>query len=90
MEFILSHDNENEKVTDTGTYEGNSFKLIILGEWKHDRREGKGKMSYLNGSSFEGTWKNDQPSNGTLTMTNGCLYLGDLKNGKFHGFGQLK
>jgi hypothetical protein len=30
------------------------------GEWKDDRREGKGIQKYADGSSYEGTWKDDK------------------------------
>jgi hypothetical protein len=30
------------------------------GEWKDDRKEGRGKMKYVDGSVYEGIWKDDK------------------------------
>ena len=30
------------------------------GEWKNNKREGKGIMFYTNGNKVEGIWKNDK------------------------------
>ena len=30
------------------------------GEFKMDKREGKGTMYYVNGDKYEGDWKNDK------------------------------
>ncbi|MDR0552934.1 MAG: hypothetical protein LBG13_02475, partial [Holosporales bacterium] len=34
------------------------------GDWKNDKREGKGKIVYVNGNVYEGDWKNDKKRKG--------------------------
>ena len=55
------------------------------GEFRQGRREGKGTMVWGDGTTFEGTWKNDMRHQGKLIMSNNCVYIGrfdkDLING---------
>ena len=57
------------------------------GEWKNDKREGKGIMEYENGNIYDGEWKNDlKEGKGIMKYNNGDEYngnwLNDLKEGK--------
>ena len=55
------------------------------GQFSGGRREGQGKMVWGDGSVFEGTWAGDERLKGRMIMSNGCVYIGSLKNDKFHG-----
>lgn len=59
--------------------------LIYSGNWKNNKKEGKGKY-YVNGSLiYEGEWKNDNPNGkGTYFNNNGeIIHEGEWKNGYF-------
>jgi len=48
-----------------------------------NKRNGKGKMRWKDGSVFEGTWKNDLRVYGVLT-------LGDIQEAAYEGFFNAK
>ena len=51
---------------------------------------GTGKITYENGDTFEGSWKDRAPSGqGTYTWTSGTKYVGEWKNGKQSGAGTM-
>lgn len=53
------------------------------GQWKDDRREGKGRLTWNNGDSFDGEWKNDMRNgNGTYTWADGFSIKGIWSNDK--------
>ena len=62
------------------TYEGN---------WKAGKREGHGTLTWQDGSTFTGQWKNDKRIEGEMKMQNGNIYRGQFMNDKIHGFGRL-
>lgn len=52
--------------------------------------EGEGKSTYLNGSSYEGHWKNGEfHGHGKFTWNNGSAYEGQYENGKKQGHGKF-
>jgi hypothetical protein len=55
------------------------------GMFRNGKREGRGRMVWSDGSSFEGLWKNDERSEGRMVMSNGCIYIGKFLEDKFHG-----
>ena len=55
------------------------------GQFRSGKREGKGKMIWADGSCFEGSWSNDLRQYGRMVMTNGCIYIGQFREDKFHG-----
>ena len=62
---------------------------VYLGQWKKQRRCGRGKCSYPNGSLYEGEWKDDmRQGKGRMLETNGCFYEGDWINGIAEGEGR--
>ena len=77
MTYVTSSE---ENPSDTGEYKGN---------WKRDKRHGKGVMKYNNGSIFEGRWMNDQKYKGIFYAINGEVYEGRFYNNEFHGKGKL-
>ena len=71
-----------ENYADKSRYEGEKI---------DDKRIGKGKMFYSNGTSFEGYWRNDKREGNGLLLTkeNKEIYRGEFKNDLFHGKGRL-
>lgn len=59
------------------------------GDFKAGKREGFGVMTWSDGSSFHGVWKNDMRHEGEMTMANGMCYRGGFKDDKFSGSGLL-
>ena len=58
------------------------------GEFKKDKREGKGIMYFKNGSKYEGEWKNDLiEGKGIFYDNDGNRYEGEFKNNKKDGKG---
>ncbi|MFA4851653.1 MAG: hypothetical protein WC599_03955 [Bacteroidales bacterium] len=60
--------------------------LGYWGEWKNDKREGKGTYGWENGLRFEGEWKNNaRNGKGTLRYPNGEKIEGYWENDKLNG-----
>ena len=59
------------------------------GEYNKDgKRHGKGKITFRNGTYYEGEWKNDlSHGQGTLTYSDGSIYKGEFKFAKKDGKG---
>eukprot|EP01084_Bolivina_argentea_P293783 505342_1 len=49
---------------------------------------GHGKITYSNGSTYEGEWKDDK-YHGNEKWTDKTSYFGFVKNGKKHGHGKM-
>ena len=60
---------------------------IYNGNWKENRKEGKGIMIYKNGNKFEGIFKEDKVyiGNGYIYYENGDIYNGHIENGMKNG-----
>lgn len=54
------------------------------------KRHGEGKLILSKGGSFDGQWREDYISKGTLKLENGYFYQGDFKKNLIHGKGLLK
>eukprot|EP00352_Strombidinopsis_acuminata_P000495 CAMPEP_0176338720 /NCGR_PEP_ID=MMETSP0126-20121128/177_1 /TAXON_ID=141414 ORGANISM="Strombidinopsis acuminatum, Strain SPMC142" /NCGR_SAMPLE_ID=MMETSP0126 /ASSEMBLY_ACC=CAM_ASM_000229 /LENGTH=54 /DNA_ID=CAMNT_0017681853 /DNA_START=509 /DNA_END=673 /DNA_ORIENTATION=- len=53
---------------------------------KGTNKDGKGKMTWSDGSTYEGTWKNDAADGkGVMVHSTGEVYDGDWLKGKCHG-----
>lgn len=64
------------------------YRKEYMGEWKRDLCNGKGKMIFTNGDSYEGWWKDDQiHGHGIYKWENGNIYDGHWSNGNMHGEG---
>ncbi len=74
--FYYARNNENDR----GIYEG---------DWKNDRIDGKGKMTWSTGEIYEGDWKNDMKEGLGIqyNINNSKEYEGSYKNGLFEGKG---
>lgn len=59
------------------------------GEWDMEgRKDGKGVQIWVDGSLYEGYWKNDKANGrGRLIHADGDVYNGDWKDDKAHGYG---
>jgi len=53
-------------------------------------KDGKAKVTYPNGDTFEGNFVNNSRSNGTYTFSSGGVYQGNWEQGKRTGNGQFK
>ena len=55
-----------------------------LGDFKNNKKHGKGTYFWKNGNKYIGEWKNDKlHGTGTLTYKNGKINKGTWENGKF-------
>lgn len=59
-----------------------------VGEWKRDKRHGKGTM-FSNGAKFIGVYKHDKKFEGEFIDIDGTVYEGRFKNNQFHGEGKI-
>ena len=58
------------------------------GPWVEGAREGQGKITYPDGSTYVGDFKNNKrEGKGDLHYSNGAYYSGDWFNDKKHGQG---
>ena len=67
-------------VMEDATYEG---------LWKGGHRDGQGTITWVDGTSFTGTWRYDQRHEGEVRFANGNIYQGKFLNDKLHGFARL-
>jgi hypothetical protein len=59
-----------------------------IGEWKDDKRNGKGTMTWADGDKYYGEFKDGyRHGQGTYTFANGAKYAGEWKDGKRNGTG---
>jgi len=75
-----------------GTYIKSYGKYV--GEWKDNKQNGQGTMTWANGDKYVGEYKNDKKhGQGTMTFGKGVLkgvkYVGGFKDGKRTGQGTL-
>ena len=55
---------------------------VYEGEFVNNRREGKGRLIYENGSVYEGEWKDDEMNGrGVLKTADGDEYTGEWVDG---------
>lgn len=57
MKYLYSIPGNNGSEYEEATYEG---------MWKAGKREGQGSLTWLDGSSFSGVWKNDERCEGEM------------------------
>jgi len=62
---------------------------IYVGTWSHDKREGKGRYTYAQGTAYyEGLWKNDMKEGfGVFDWKDGNRYEGHWHENQKHGKG---
>ncbi len=70
-----------------GTYILDGDKYV--GEFKNDKIDGQGTLTWSNGDKYVGEWKdNVRHGSGTLTYSDGREYVGEFKNGNIEGQGK--
>lgn len=65
-------------------------KAIYYGEWSSNsnQRHGRGIQTWIDGSRYEGYWKNDKANiKGKLYHADGDIYEGSWQEDKAHGYG---
>ncbi|TMW68354.1 hypothetical protein Poli38472_005822 [Pythium oligandrum] len=66
------------------------------GTWSHDKRDGKGTVTYSDGSRIEANWQQGVSARESCRIEgyddgNGvCTYIGDVENGLPHGNGESR
>lgn len=60
---------------------------IYEGAFVNDLREGVGTIQFTDGRIFQGIFREDEASNGTMSYIDGAEYEGELHHGNRHGFG---
>ena len=59
-----------------------------VGQFEHDQRAGKGRMTWAIGDEYEGEWRGDRPEGvGTIRFVTGDIYRGRILKGQRHGRG---
>lgn len=61
------------------------------GEWNEatNMRDGRGVQTWVDGSLYEGFWKNDKANGqGRLIHADGDVYEGEWRDDKAHGYGK--
>ncbi|CAG9320037.1 unnamed protein product [Blepharisma stoltei] len=60
-----------------------------IGDWKDNKRDGKGKNIWENEDIYEGEWKNDMQNGwGKNVWIDGSMYIGQYKNNLKEGIGE--
>ena len=69
-----------------------THKIHYEGEFKNDKLNGKGKITFKNeGHYYEGDFENNEINGyGTFKWKNGDCYTGQMLNGKMHGLGRYR
>ena len=61
---------------------------LYEGEWKNNKRHGKGTMTWVMGQ-YVGDWNDKLDGVGNLSLPNGKKYSGEFKKDKYHGQGTM-
>jgi len=94
--FVTSCDKKEETLYRWETSSGIVWKRfgdkdthrVYKGEWKNEKPNGLGVMTYPDGHKYVGEWKNGKYNGqGTYTWSNGNKYVGEFKDGKQNGRG---
>ena len=92
-ELILSDEIKGKTVITLGT-DIDDIEIHIMrdaydGEWKNDKKHGRGTYTYLlTGEKYVGDWERGlKKGKGTFTFSYGDYYEGDFDHGVKHGYG---
>ena len=73
---------QGKYISDLETYDG---------DWKADQKDGKGVITYKDGTKYNGDFKNNEfNGNGKMKWPDGTFYKGAFLNNTFHGKGFLQ
>eukprot|EP01006_Ploeotia_vitrea_P044229 TRINITY_DN66819_c7_g1_i1.p1 TRINITY_DN66819_c7_g1~~TRINITY_DN66819_c7_g1_i1.p1 ORF type:complete len:676 (-),score=79.80 TRINITY_DN66819_c7_g1_i1:196-2223(-) len=51
---------------------------VYKGDWKNNKKHGRGRAEYVDGNRYEGEWKDDaKHGQGTITFSDGTSYTGE-------------
>ena len=96
--FVTSCDKKEETIYRWETSSGIVWKRfgdkdthrVYKGEWKNEKPNGLGVMTYPDGQKYVGRWKDDKRNGqGTFTYPDGGKYVGRWKDDKRNGQGTL-
>ena len=96
--FVTSCDKKEETLYRWETSSGIVWKRfgdkdthrVYKGEWKNEKLNGLGVMTYPDGHKYVGEWKNGKVhGQGEFTWSNGDKYEGEWKKGEKHGQGTV-
>ena len=77
-------------INDIDIFSENKNYFYYIGEWKDNLKEGKGKESWPDGTSYEGEYKNGKKwGEGKLQLPDGSIYEGQFKDGEINGKGKI-
>lgn len=62
---------------------------VYVGIWQNNQRTGEGICWLGNGNIFQGLWKFGQMVRGVYRCESGEIYDGEIKEGKYNGYGKL-
>ena len=69
---------------------GMTAQAVYLGELHKGRRHGLGRIKYLAGAEYAGTWEHDQMQGvGVMRQADGSRYYGSIMRKLYHGHGLL-
>jgi hypothetical protein len=69
---------------------GMPAQAVYVGELHKGRRHGLGRIKYLAGTEYAGTWEHDQMQGvGVMRQRDGSRYYGTVVRKRFHGYGLL-
>lgn len=80
MVYMYSLPGQNGAAFEEATYEG---------EFRAGKREGKGTITWQDGTQFSGMWRNDERYDGEHKCPNGTVYRGPFSNDKMHGLARV-
>jgi hypothetical protein len=64
---------------------------IYKGEWKENKRQGKGQFYFTDFATYNGNWENDMRNGqGEFIFPDGASYTGEFVKNEFQGVGILK
>jgi hypothetical protein len=73
----------NGKANGQGKYTSNKTGTTYTGSFVDDKFNGSGTMAWADGSKYVGTWQSDIGVQGAMTLPDGRVVKGTVKNAKF-------
>ena len=79
-------ENSKNKIRSTDLPDGQ----IYTGNFANWTKFGEGNLTWRNGDVFQGIWTDNEVGNGTITYSDGTLYIGQWLGDKRHGKGEMR